>query len=240
MASSSTGETVRRGLNRPLLDLAGAIAWGFIVLFFFVGIPWIVGLVPPLWIQLLSLPAFLVVGVLPWWTGRRHNVEVVRFIDALSPRVNRAKVLNRWGLITRFDNDLLLHVPHGTFHRAGGWWLTFLRFADAAGVQLRLDADDIDRLWRVKVRRLDRGLDENDPIAPSVERVLSRLGRKRAGLTIHQYMATGADGDLRPLLGAALFVRLPDWRRKAEAIASGLDDIAELLAVYLSRYRVTT
>lgn len=240
MESASAGETVRRGLNRPLLDLAGVTAWGLAVLFFFVGIPWIAGTVAPLWVQLFAIPAFLVVGILPWWTGRRHNIEVVHFIDSLSPRVDRAKVVNRWGLVTRFDNDLLLHVPHGTFHRAGGWWLTFLVFMDATGVPMRLDAEDVDRLWRGKLRRLDRGLSERDPLASSVGRLLSRLGTKRAGLAIHTYMPPGADEAPRPILGAALFIRVSDWPKKAEAIASVLDDTAELLAGYLSRYRPST
>src|SRR3989304_2983125 len=164
MPSTATGVAIRRRLNRPLCALVGTISWVFVIAWFFVGIPWSANIVLPLWIQLLAVPAFLILGVLSLWAGRRHYDRVAHFMDVLSVRANQASVANRWGLLVRFDNDLLLSISHGTFYRAGDPWLVFLRFADSTGALVVPRPDLIDRLWRGHPRAGGRGLAEGGPL----------------------------------------------------------------------------
>jgi len=236
MPSTATGVAIRRRPSRPLLDLVGTISWVFVIVSFFVGTPWIENVVLPLWIQLLAVPGILILGVLPLWGGRRHHDRVAHSMGVLSVRANQASVANRWGLLVGFDDDLLLSISHGTFCRAGDPWLVFLRSADSTGALVTPRPDLIDRLWRGRPRTVDRGLAggihsqrvlrEFLPPLERTERVLRPVAQASPGLS-----------DQR-LWGAALFIRLLEWPRRGEAIASVLDDIARLLTKCQSRYRL--
>jgi len=236
MASSGVGVAIRPDLSRPLVDLTGIVVWALLVLFFFVGVPWLAHVTPPLWIQLLSIPPFLLVTVVFWWGGRRHYDRVRLFMDAISGRVTQAWVANRWGLCVRFDNDLLLEVTHGTVYRAGDRGLMFLRFLDKSGKRVAPDAVALDRLWRGKPRILDRGLDQNDPLTARVAAVLSKLAVSNAGLAISAFPKPSPYGDGQPRLVTWFLVRVRDWPSKGEAVVSVLDDIAGVLTEFESHH----
>lgn len=231
--------SIRRRLSRPLIDLVGVVAWILIVLFFFFGVPWLAKTVAPLWLQLLALPAFLLVTIVFWWGGRRHYDRVAVFMDAISRRVSQAWVANRWGLCVRFDNDLFLEVTHGAVYRAGDRGLMFLRFADKTGKRVAPDPATLNRLWRAKPRILDRGLAENDPLTVRVAAILSVLGVNNAGVAIHAFPKPFPDGGDQPRLVTWLLVRVRDWPLKGETVASVLDDIDGVLAEFEAHHLPT-
>lgn len=236
MASSDVGMSIRRSLSRPLLDIIGVSAWAVVVLFLFGVIPWLAHVTAPLWLQVLAVVTFLLVTVVSWRGGRRHYDRVALFMDAISRRVSQAWVANRWGLVVRFDNDLLLEVPHGAVYRAGERGLMFLLFADKTGKRVVPDPTALNRLWRGKPRILDRGLDANDPLTAHIAAILSKLGVNNAGVAIHAFPKPYPDGGDQPRLVTWLFVRVRDWSMKGEAIASALDDISGVLMDFESQH----